>query len=283
MSAPHQPIQQRGYPTPQQGYHIPPPGYPVQPGYDHLPPGYPPPTQQPRPQNGLGTAAFVLGLLAALFSWIPIVGVIGWPLSILGLVFGIVGITKVNRKLATNKGLAISGTALAAVGLVLCILWTVAFGAASGAGGTTSSALDGAAPAAPAAPGAPAAPAADPDTPLAFGQTWTSPNGNTIVAGLPELGESESPLSDGGTVVRVPVTLTNNGDEEWAVVFTTFAGTMNGTPAPESTGEGDWLYSTPLGPGASVTIAKVFEVDGGGDFLLTVTTPQAVAYFTGQV
>lgn len=103
-----------------------------------------------------------------------------------------------------------------------------------------------------------------------------------IVAGTPEVGPSESPLSEGETVVSVPVTLTNNGTEEWATVFTTYGGTLNGTPAEESAGEGDWLYSTPLAPGASVTLTKVF-VGGPGEFTLSISTPHGVAFFTGQV
>lgn len=62
------------------------------------------------------TAAFVLGLLAALFAMIPLIGVIAWPPSILGLVFGLVGIARARNGVATNKGLSIAGTVLAAIG-----------------------------------------------------------------------------------------------------------------------------------------------------------------------
>lgn len=102
------------------------PTYPSQ-GYNYPQPQY----QPPQPRNGMGTASFVLGLLAALFSMIPIIGVIGWPLSILGLVFGILGIARARKGEATNKGLAIAGTVLASIGLVLCMAWTAAFGAAA--------------------------------------------------------------------------------------------------------------------------------------------------------
>lgn len=33
--------------------------------------------------------------------------------------------------MADNKGLAVAGTVLAAIGLVLCVAWTAAFGAAA--------------------------------------------------------------------------------------------------------------------------------------------------------
>jgi hypothetical protein len=42
-------------------------------------------------QNGLGTSGFVLGLIGLIFSPIPIVGVIAWPLVILGLIFSAIG------------------------------------------------------------------------------------------------------------------------------------------------------------------------------------------------
>lgn len=233
-------------------------------------------TPQPTPKNGLGTAGFVLGLLSALFAMIPIIGIIAWPMAFLGLIFGIVGISRVGKGVATNKGLSIAGTVLAAVGLVICITWAAALGSTAQQVGTE---LDRSATA-PAAPQLPVGTSGDATVP--FGQVWTSSNGNTIVAGAPETGISESPLESGESVIRVAVTLTNNGQEEWSPVLTTFGGTLNGAPVQESMGEGDWMYSTPIAPGASVTLTKVF-LGGTGDFTLTVSTPHGTAFFTGQV
>ncbi|WP_410644260.1 DUF4190 domain-containing protein [Amycolatopsis sp. lyj-346] len=81
-------------------------------------------------KNGLGTAGFVLGLVGLIFAFIPIIGVIAWPLVILGLIFGIVGTLRANRGQASNKGLAIAAVVLSAIGLVICVLWTAAFGKA---------------------------------------------------------------------------------------------------------------------------------------------------------
>ncbi len=267
MSAPEYPTLPQSRPP----YHPPPQGNPT---FVPQQQGYLPPPLQAQPKNGMGTAGFVLGLLAALLALVPIIGVVAWPLSILGLVFGIIGIARVAKRVATNKAMSIAGTVLAALGLVLCIGWVAAIGAAAN-DVSTGSVAD---------PGARALPVPAADQPvLAFGETWTADNGNTVTAGSPELGSSASPLSNGESVVRVPVTLTNNGDAPWNTVFTTFGGTMSGAPAQEAVGEGDWLYSTPLAPGASVTITKVFEVDAPGEFLLTVATPHGVAFFTGQV
>lgn len=221
----------------------------------------------------MGTAAFVLGLLAALFAMIPLIGVIAWPLSILGLVFGLVGISRTRKGVATNKGLSIAGTVLAAIGLVLCITWVAAVGSAAN---DIDAALEGTAPPAGAAPVA-----GFDGSSLPFGETWTSDNGNTILAGEPQVTTSESPLTPGESVISVPVTLTNNGTEKWNTVFTTFGGTLDGAPVQEAVGEGDVMYSTPLAPGASVTLTKVFTA-GPGEFVLTVSTPHGTVFFTGQ-
>jgi heme/copper-type cytochrome/quinol oxidase subunit 2 len=98
-------------------------------------PYLPPPTadlqqQGQPPRNGLGTAGFVLGLVGLLFSFIPIIGIIAWPLVILGLVLSIVGMVRANSGEATNRGLAIAGTVLSALGLVVCLLYALVFTAA---------------------------------------------------------------------------------------------------------------------------------------------------------
>lgn len=82
------------------------------------------------PQNGLGTAGFVLGLLGFLFSPIPIIGVIAWPLVLLGVVFSPIGIAKANNGEANNRGLAVAGLVLSTLGLLICIVWATAFAAA---------------------------------------------------------------------------------------------------------------------------------------------------------
>src|SRR6266852_3790010 len=87
------------------------------------------PTQQPR--NGLGTAGFVLGLIGLLFSIIPIIGVVAWPLVILGLVFSLIGFSRGRAGQATNKGLALTGAILSVIGLLMCVLYATAFAKAA--------------------------------------------------------------------------------------------------------------------------------------------------------
>ncbi len=71
--------------------------------------------QQPaaRPTNGMGTAGFVLALLALVFSWVPVAG---WILWLLGLIFSCIGVTR------QPKGLAIAGLVISCAALVLLVI-----------------------------------------------------------------------------------------------------------------------------------------------------------------
>ncbi|MBK9740823.1 MAG: DUF4190 domain-containing protein [Actinobacteria bacterium] len=88
-----------GDPTP------PPPGLPMPP---------PPVNSMGAPQNGLGTAALVMGILQFFC-----LGTIG---SILAIIFGKIGMNKAKQGLATNGGVAKAGFWLGIVGLILSVL-----------------------------------------------------------------------------------------------------------------------------------------------------------------
>lgn len=85
---------------------------------------YAPPQQTPtKPSNGLGLTGFIVGLIGLLLSFIPLIGVVAWPLVILGIIFSAIGIAKASKGRATNKGLSIAGIVVSIIGLVVCILW----------------------------------------------------------------------------------------------------------------------------------------------------------------
>jgi hypothetical protein len=86
-------------------------------------PAAPPEYRPVAPRNGLGTAGFVLGLIGLVFSFVPIVGVVAWPLVILGLIFSAIGFSRARSGAATNKGLAIAGVVMSVIGLIMCIVW----------------------------------------------------------------------------------------------------------------------------------------------------------------
>lgn len=94
-------------------------------------PTAPPENNVVPPKNGLGTAGFVLGLIGLLFSFLPIVGVVAWPMVILGLIFSLIGYGRGRSGGATNKGLALAGVILSVIGLVICVLWVAVFNKAA--------------------------------------------------------------------------------------------------------------------------------------------------------
>lgn len=160
--------------------------------------GYPAP---PTPQNGLGTAGFVLGLLGLIFSPIPIVGVIAWPLVILGLIFSIIGLNRARSGKASNKGLCLAGIITSALGLLMCIIWVAAIGNAANNQAQTAVPPPSTyeytgpltAPAAP-APVAPQAPAVQQQTRFNVGET-ANVNGLQIKVGpLESMGNTFGPL-----------------------------------------------------------------------------------------
>jgi len=78
----------------------------------------------PKGTNGLGIAALVLGIIAALTCWIPFIGLLSMPLAILGLLFGIIGllISLIGRK--SGVGLPVSGSIVCVVALFVAIAST---------------------------------------------------------------------------------------------------------------------------------------------------------------
>jgi len=97
---------------------------------------YPPQPYGPVPQNGMGVASLVLGIvgLALLCAY-----GFGFILSILAIVFGKIGLNRVDQGLANNRSVAkagfvlgIIGTALAAVALVVIVIVVLAGVASNG-------------------------------------------------------------------------------------------------------------------------------------------------------
>lgn len=118
-ASPHHGIPQQFAPTWSQ--------YPVAPQQPEIPSqrshGTPPPQS-----NGLATAGLVVGLIGAVFSFIPFVGTVAWVLAPIGLVLSVVGLVK-SRSARSGRGKAIAGIVLSVVALVMCVLYTAVFAA----------------------------------------------------------------------------------------------------------------------------------------------------------
>ncbi|MGW4566170.1 DUF4190 domain-containing protein [Streptomyces sp. NPDC004561] len=94
---------------------VPPGGY----GYPGYPAGYGWPGMPMAPQNGMGVAALVLGILSiCLFCMYGVVSVV---LGILAVVFGVKGRRRAERGEATNHGQAQAGLIMGVIGIVVGI------------------------------------------------------------------------------------------------------------------------------------------------------------------
>src|ERR1035437_4062893 len=76
---------------------------------------------QVKGSNGLAVAGFVLALLGALSSFIPIVNIGGDFLALLGLIFGIIGLVQSGKR-GAGKGLSIAAIILAVAAFVISIV-----------------------------------------------------------------------------------------------------------------------------------------------------------------
>ena len=63
-----------------------------------------------RPQNGMGTAALILGIIGLVLF--------GCIFGVLAVIFGSIGISRANAGRANNKGVAVAGLILGIVGIV---------------------------------------------------------------------------------------------------------------------------------------------------------------------
>lgn len=63
--------------------------------------------------NGLGTAGFVISLVALFLGWVP---VLGWILWLLGLIFSSIGVFR------KPKGLAIAGLVISLIDVIIIIV-----------------------------------------------------------------------------------------------------------------------------------------------------------------
>ena len=85
------------------------------------------PVATAKPANGLGTAGMITGIIAVTTFWVPVFSLASPILAILGIVFGAIGLNRVKRGTATNRGVAKAGlicgiTYWIVMGLVLAVI-----------------------------------------------------------------------------------------------------------------------------------------------------------------
>lgn len=77
--------------------------------------------QAPKPLSGMAVASLVLGIIALLTSFLPIINNLSFILAALGLIFAIVGIVGTVRGKCRGKGLAIAALVVNVVSIVVVL------------------------------------------------------------------------------------------------------------------------------------------------------------------
>jgi hypothetical protein len=97
------------------------------PTHDH--PAYGPPTYGPPPKKGAGLAiaSMVLGIVALVLSWIPIINNVAAIVAVVGLGLGIPGLVLARRGTHRGQGLAITGLVTSVVAIAVVILTQILF------------------------------------------------------------------------------------------------------------------------------------------------------------
>lgn len=196
------------------------------------------PQHQMAMRNGLGTTALVLGIVGLVLTIIPLIGwVFGLILGLLGAIFGGIGVNRVAKKRADNKGVSIAGLVLSVIAVVASIATVAAMATAvSTAVGTGGIAV----PAGGISPTIPP-PAQAAGTVFDAGQ-GANMDGLTVVAG-----PLKRTAGTFGDQVCTATTYENNSGEEQTYSWS------------------DWQLKS---PGGTITRAG-FEVEGLGDGKLT--------------
>lgn len=177
--------------------------------------------------SGMAITSLVLGILAIVTSWMPILNNGSFFLAILGVIFAIVGLVGISKGKKKGKGLAIAGLVLGVISCALVLITQSMYGAAidaasesispsvtasSASSSSTSSSDDASASDSSAAGSEASSESQEVDyTNLSMGDSIELTDGTIVAVTSVQTGlvnYDDSPLS------QVTVTYQNNGDKE---------------------------------------------------------------------
>lgn len=240
--------------------------------------GQPTPANAPVPVNapaakgtsGLAIAGLVLGIVAILGSWVPILNNVAIIVGVVGVILGVVGLLGIRKGKKTGEGIAISGIVISVLAVVISfaiqfIFVTAVHEATSGpqATSTTQQAQTGDSDK-PAAKddGSADKPAATDSMNLAVGKAATLDNGVTVSLDAVETITDEA----GDEYLFATVTYKNDGKEKvdygsWDWKGTNDAGSETDPTIPILDDRSVRLDDGSLNPGGTVTGKVPLESD----------------------
>jgi phosphate/sulfate permease len=240
-----------------------------------------PPMPPQQPKNGLGTTALILGIVGVVLAFFYVGGLLG----LLALIFGIIGLGKVKKGEANNKGVALTGVILGVVSMLIAIAMTVfAFILVDKAVEELDKLEKDAAASAPKDTGTDAAAgdAAGGDAPA--GETFALNDVAEWEGGVQatvtkiekfEPSDTSAGHTAGNDAYKVTVVLENTTKENYdqtGLMVEASAG-ENGTPAESVFDEGLDLYDGTTAPGKKATLVYGFSVEKGAKTLDVSVTP----------
>lgn len=159
--------------------------------------------------SGMAIAGLVLGIVAAVSSWMPIINNLSFVIAAVGAVFAIVGVVATVRGKKAGKGLAIAALAVNVIAIAVVLATQSAMSAAidEATSGPSVSSVDEGSAAGEADDGQDAEQAS---TDLAVGTTVSLANGLTVTV---DSVDTSLVNYDGSAIVGAHVTYVNNGDE----------------------------------------------------------------------
>lgn len=96
---------------------------------------------QPSSSSGVAVASLILGIGALFVSLGPVIGWFSIPFALVGLVLGVIGISRASRGFE-GRGLAIAGVVTSVIALLVSLLWFVVLVVAAGSVADTFDQID---------------------------------------------------------------------------------------------------------------------------------------------
>lgn len=98
-----------------------------------------------KPTSGMAVAGLVLGIIALVSSFVPLLNLLSFPFVLLSIIFGAIGVWQTVKGSKGGKGLAIAGLVLGLLALVVTgVMYASAAAVADSAASSTASVAEGA-------------------------------------------------------------------------------------------------------------------------------------------